>query len=568
MSVLGTILGDGVNIADLRNPRLWDGVGQFHRKTTSGQSVSAETALTLDAYFAVQKVISEDVGKTPIKVYRKLDRGKELLPNHPVQWLLHDEPNPEMVPQKFIELLAHWASGWGRGPAEIQRDANGYPAALWPIHPSRVRPTRFEGALLYDVINDDHTWVRLPASDVIDVIGWGTIDAGYGMLRYAAESIGQGLAAKEFGAAFFGNGAMPGIVITHPGKLSDEATERMRQSWRQIYGSNNAHTPAILEQGVKAERLSIAPDEAQFIDTQQVTVEALCRFARVALSKVHSRQHQYKDSVEQENINHINDTMVPWYNRFEQEFNRKLLTRAERKSGIYTKFVIKAWLIGDMQARSQFYRERFNIGTLSQNDIRELEDENPIGPEGDTYYVALNMGPSEQTSLGDNASRAGRPGVDNNSRKVNQSRSPRTEAIVTVQAKVAAGLLATAFRRQERAVNRAAEKAADRDAFALASAKFWMDERALLAEMLGPVVDATTALLAAEYGETASTECAAEALGMFVGVLTEDLGNEALRSYGLRPFAHADGLDRLAALSLMMRLHKAVFAETRSEHDN
>lgn len=495
MSVLGSIFAeDSMSLSDFRNPRAWLSDSMGGRKTASGASVTSETALTLPAYYAILHVLSEDVGKTPLRVYQKTGpRSSETRPDHEVDWVLHDEPNPSLTPQQCKELLVSWAAGWGRGVAEIERVGKGF--RLWPIHPSRVTVRSIGDVLFYDIKSDGGRIDRLESSEVVDVIGWGDLNNGHSMLRYAAECIGVGLAAQSYGATFFGNSAIPGVVITHPGKLSDDAADNIRKGWMLRFGAGGNHEPAVMREGMKAERISIPPEEAQFIETRKFTIEDLCRYGRIQLSKVQYGEKALSGTIEAENIQHINDTMIPWYLRLEQEFNRKLLTEQERRDGYHTKFQIKAWLKGDTAAQTQHIREMFNIGVYSQNDAREFLDLNGIGPEGDTYYVALNMGPSEQTSQGDNASRAGKPGVDKNIRK------GRIEKIKKAQTKVIAAAFDGILRKESKALARCAEKAGgDFDAFAAAIGKFYVENRESMSDALRPSASALESLLAMEYG--------------------------------------------------------------------
>jgi HK97 family phage portal protein len=108
------------------------------QKTQAGQRVSNDSALQLSTVFACIRNISEDVGKLPLKLYKTLEpRGKETLPKHAAYSLLHDKPNPEMTAVTFRTALMGHCLGWGNGFAEIERNIDGSPRALWPL---RRRP--------------------------------------------------------------------------------------------------------------------------------------------------------------------------------------------------------------------------------------------------------------------------------------------------------------------------------------------------------------------------------------------------------------------------------------------
>jgi phage portal protein BeeE len=87
---------------------------------------------------------------------------------------------------------------------------------------------------------------------------------------------------------------------------------------------------------------------------------------------------------------------MPWVNAIEQEYNWKLFTPDEIAQGYYVKFLLNGLLRGDMASRAAFYKSMFEVAGLSPNRILQLEDEEPIGPEGDTYFVSNNVKPLDQ----------------------------------------------------------------------------------------------------------------------------------------------------------------------------
>ena len=406
MSIVLDMVRAATGDRDANNDRWWSGGWAGGRKTKAGETVSPESANALSPYFAALCAISEDVAKLPLFVYRHLKpAGKEKVLDHPAFHLLHREANPEMGPMTFRETLTGWALGWGNGIAEIERAGNGDPVALWPIHPNRVAMKRLPAdrdplqSLVYEVRNEGAEPTYLSTANVLHLIGRGGGIWGKSIAQVAAESIGVGLAAQSFGAAFFGNGTHICGVLEHPGELDDDAHERLRKDWVDRYGGpGNVGKPAILEEGMKWARVGIPPEEAQFLETRQFQVEEIARWFRIPPHKIQHLARATFSNIEHQSIEYVVDCLMTWLDRWEGEIARKLFRTSEQD--LFAEHVVQGLMRGDSRTRGQFYREQFGIGTLSINEIRELENRNPI-EGGDVYYVPLNMTPADQAAAED-----------------------------------------------------------------------------------------------------------------------------------------------------------------------
>ena len=377
------------------------------RKTASGTRVTATKSLALSAYFAAIRNISEDVGKLPLKTYKELDRGKETQKDHRVYTLLHDEPNDEMTAMSFRETLTSHAMGWGGGFAEIERSRIGDPIALHIIHPSRVSIKRRPGSKkLYYYVKSydvDQTGIATPVDHVeiepknmfhIHGLGANGI-SGYCMSVLAKEAIGMGLEAERMGASFFANGMALSGILVHPGELEDKARRNLRRQWHKVYGgSKKSGKVAVLEEGVEYKQLSIPPEQAQYLETRQFQVEEIARWFRMPPHKLQHLLRSTFNNIESQNIEYTIDTLQPWLTRWEQEIKRKLFNKTTEKD-LFAEHVVTALLRGDNVKRSLYEKNQFMVGAMSQNDIREAENRNSIGPKGDIYYVPMNMQPSE-----------------------------------------------------------------------------------------------------------------------------------------------------------------------------
>lgn len=365
-------------------------------KTLSGEIVNNDKAYTLSTVFACIRAISEDVGKLPLKLYKNLEpRGKEPLPKHRLYGLLHDQPNPEMTAVTFRRVLTAHALGWGNGFAEIERDVTGIPLSLWPLRPDRVRVFRLDdNRIWYEIRTEEGQTAWLRDDNILHIPGLGFDGLiGYNVIRYARECLGGCLAAQKFASSFFGNGVRSSGMLIHPENLSKEARENLRASFAQYQGAENANRLMILEEGLQFKETTIPPEDAQFLETRQFNVAEICRWFRMPPNKVaDTTRAQGWSTLEQTNTDYVVDTLTPWLVVWEQEIWRKLLAPQEQRKGLFARHVVQGLLRGDTKTRHEAYKTGRNWGWLSADDIRELEDMNPLPDgKGDKYLIPLNM---------------------------------------------------------------------------------------------------------------------------------------------------------------------------------
>lgn len=370
-------------------------------RTTSGKNVNEMTALQTTAVYACVRILAEAIASLPIHVYRHTDEGKEQDVNHQLYYLLHDEPNPDMTSFVFRETLMSHLLIWGNAYAQIIRDGRGQVLALYPLLPDRMTVKRDEKGELYYVYQrseednpnfKDKGNIILKKSEVLHVSGLGFDGLiGYSPIAMAKNAVGITLATEEYGASFFANGANPGGVLEHPGILKDPS--KVRESWNQVYqGTNNSHKVAVLEEGMSYKTIGIPPNEAQFLETRKFQINEIARLYRIPPHMVGDLEKSSFSNIEQQSLEFVKYTLDPWVVRFEQAFQKALLLPDEKKT-YFIKFNVDGLLRGDYQSRMNGYAIGRQNGWLSTNDIRRLEDMNPLSKEegGDLYLVNGNM---------------------------------------------------------------------------------------------------------------------------------------------------------------------------------
>ncbi|HEM5078184.1 TPA: phage portal protein [Streptococcus suis] len=370
-------------------------------RTTSGENVDEFKAMQTTAVYACVRILAEAVASLPIHVYERTSTGKEKKVEHPLYFLLHDEPNPEMSSFVFRETLMIHLLIWGNAYVQIIRDRSGQVISLYPLLPDKMSVHRDESGKLYYKYkrqSEENPNFKekgdaiLRAEDVLHVPGLGFDGLiGYSPIALAKNAIGMTLATENYGASFFKNGANPGGVLEHPGILKDP--KRVRDSWNAVYnGVTNAHKVAVLEEGMKYTQVGIPPEEAQFLQTRKFQINEIARLYRIPPHMIGDLEKSSFSNIEQQSLEFVKYTLDPWVVRLEQAFKRSLFLPEEKKT-YFVKFNVDGLLRGDYQSRMNGYAIGRQNGWLSTNDIRELEDLNLLSDEegGNLYLINGNM---------------------------------------------------------------------------------------------------------------------------------------------------------------------------------
>lgn len=384
---------DRTGTTDPRNPAYWlqrlVGGGQ----STAGENVNPDTAMTASSVFACGRNLAEDTAKLPMKVFEKLEeRGTKRLPQHPLHRLLNWESNSETSAFNFRQAVMAGAVFWGNGYAEIEETNGGGVFAFNQIHPRRVTPKRDERGLYYEVAQPNGAKAKdVPAAKMLHISGFSQDGVvGEMISKLGKESIGLTMAVEKLGASFFGNGAFAGVIIKHPGDLSPEAQKKMKKNWDdQHRGSAKFAGTTVLDEGMTVDKMTVDNEQAQFLETRQFQVEEVARWFRMPPHKIgHLARATGWTTLETTNADYIIDALMPWMERIEQEIKRKCISRSEPT--IYVKHNVAGLLRGDTTARFDAYGKAIQAGWMSRNDVRELEDLNPID-DGDVYLVPTNL---------------------------------------------------------------------------------------------------------------------------------------------------------------------------------
>ena len=297
----------------------------------------------------------------------------------------------------------------------VRSERTGRPQELIPVPWRLVQPWRdLAGRVWYDVSHPvTGEAMRLPQEDMIHMKGASRDGlTGVSVLRRASEAIQAARSQQQYGLSYFASGGQPSGVLRTESDLGGYAkgpdgkplqrkdgsyvTKRdvIRQEWERVHmGPSNSHRVAILDLSLDYKPLAASNADAQFIESQDVSVKDLARYFGVPLYKIQEGKQSYSSN-EQNAIEYVVGTLHPIVTQYEEELSYKLLTDRELRGGLEIRLNLMGELRGDSASRATWYKNMRETGAFSVNEIRALEDLPPV-PGGDTHYASLNYVPLE-----------------------------------------------------------------------------------------------------------------------------------------------------------------------------
>jgi HK97 family phage portal protein len=364
-------------------------------KTTSGVTVSPDSAMKQSAVWACVRVKQEDIGKLPCILYRRLGdgKGKVRATDHPLYDLIGSRPNRRDTAFDFKAFMQGQLDTRGNALAIKEFDGRGKVAGLWPqpwANVDLLASTDGE-ELFYRVRLRDGTQVTIPAEGVLHLKGM-SLDGLIGLspIAYHRETIGLALAAEKYGASFFGNSARPSGVLKVKQVLGKEAVEALRVGWKEKFqGPDRANQMVVLDGEMDWQQIGMDNADAQYVETRTQSNQDIYRIYRMPPHKVGDLDKATFSNIEQQALEYVTDCLLSEMVRWEQTLRRDLLTEDERKEYFF-EFLPDALLRGDLKSRYEAYAIGRNWGWLTVNDILDRENMNRV-ENGDIRLQPLNM---------------------------------------------------------------------------------------------------------------------------------------------------------------------------------
>jgi len=367
--------------------------------TASGEEVTPASAQGLSAVYACVRLIRETIASLPVHLMARTQDGarkKRRATEHPLYDILHDTPNPELTSFEFFESLVDHLELRGNAYAFIETSTSGDVLALWPLHPDRMVVERKDRKLIYAWRDNNGTKHPVRADQILHIRQNYDGLIGHSPVEVVREAIGAGMAVQDYGASFFNHGAHFSSIIALEGVMQKDEKAAMKEVLGPsgpYGGARNAGKTVVIDRTkMSVERLSIRPDEAQFLETQKFNVVQIARIFGVPPTMIGDLEKATYSNVEQEMIKFVIHCLRSRIIRIERALERALLQDREK---YFVRFNVDALLRGDMQSQAIAFKEGRYGGWLNADDIRDMMDLNPLpNGIGQTYWMPGNMLPA------------------------------------------------------------------------------------------------------------------------------------------------------------------------------
>lgn len=369
--------------------------------SNAGKTVTQANILSLSAAWACTRLISETIATLPLSLYRRTTNGPVVATDHPLQNILHAQPNPDTT------AAVHWESTVaamllrGNARAELLKVGNRI-VGLKFLVPDRLQLRQLPNRQYeYRYTDDDGKQRVIPKDRIWTIPGFSLNgQSGCSVITYGANVFGNALAADEAAGKTFSKGLMPTTAFTYPTVMNPEQRADTRTAIESLSGSANAGKSAVLEAGIQAVKVGIDPNDAQLLESRGFSVEEVCRWFRTPPWMVGhgEKSTSWGTGIEQQMIGFLMFTLAPWLRRVEQSITKDLLTPAEQQR-LYPKFTVEGLLRADSAGRATFYASMVDHGIFTRDEVRALEDREPMGGNAAVLTVQTAMAPLDSLGL-------------------------------------------------------------------------------------------------------------------------------------------------------------------------
>lgn len=366
----------------------------------AGVEVTPKAVMQLDAAWSCVRLISETIATLPLSMFERTPSGKRLASQHALHFVIHDQPNTDSTASVFWEAMVAAMLLRGAGRAEKLYVGSSL-VGLSFLDPNKLvcrRDTAGRKHFTYPRPNGE---MREIAEARIWTIPGFTLDGvnGVSVISYGAKVFGSAIAAEKAAAQTFKSGLLQTVYYKMAAFLKPDQRADFKKN---LQGSVERGEAPLLEGGMDVGSVGVNPADAQLLESRSFSVESICRWFRVPPWMVgHTEKStSWGTGIEQQMIGFLTFTLGPWLRRIEQAISKDLLTPAERLR-YYPKFAVEGLLRADSAGRASFYGVMVDKGILTRDEVRELEDREPMG--GNAAVLTVQSAMTTLDALGANA---------------------------------------------------------------------------------------------------------------------------------------------------------------------
>lgn len=383
-----------------RDPEKWF-LDWFYggQESESGVRVGPHSALKCAPYYQAINILSSDIGKITLPLFKRTDKGRERDTKHRAYRLTMHEFNDAMTADVGKQLLQSHALGWGNGRAAILRDNAANPLGLFPLLPDRTETKVINGEIWHlTKIGDNQEERAYRDENVLHIKGLGFDGiTGYSVATMARNSLGLSLAAEKHSGNLLKNGAIPGIVLETDGKMSRPDALQLIADWDKWHaGTSNAGRTGIAMQGIKVKTMEpMKNTDAQFLESRKFQRVEVASWFNMPPHKLGDDSRISYNSLEQENLSYLQGCLLFWFVRWQNECRRKLLTeRQKEEDSHYFEFFVDILASVDFPAKVEALNKLVASTIFNPNEAREKLNMNHR--EGGDAYENPNTNSREE----------------------------------------------------------------------------------------------------------------------------------------------------------------------------
>lgn len=350
----------------------------------ASSSATADSALTIAAFFNGVEQISNDIAKLPKYVYIRENDNRIKDSDNPINYLLNTAPNDLMTAFDFWKIIGISVILRGNAFAEIVKNKSTGLEESYIFHGHKdVKVFKQGNKLFYDVKGK-----IVSGENMLHFKGF-SFDGlvGIGVIQFAASQMGIALDAQAYAQDIYKDRGLGYGVIETDKSVDVTNKKAIEEGFATKMSSKNKFKVPMLDEGMKYKGISITPQEAEFLATKKDAVLECCRWLNIAPHKVKDLSAGTFSNIYQQSIEHTQDSILPWAIRIEQEVNRKSFAKESAK---FFRMNVNSLLRGDLESKRNFYTAMVYAGIYTRNEVRLMEEMNRI--DGlDEILQPLNM---------------------------------------------------------------------------------------------------------------------------------------------------------------------------------
>ncbi|WP_434590101.1 phage portal protein [Pseudomonas sp. R4-83] len=354
------------------------------KRTKSGVTITAKTALTIPIVWSCVKILSESAAGLPLKIFEDTPAGRVLADTKTRQARLLRKPNPHMTKLNFLKCAVVNMALRGNGYNIIERADNGDWIGLIPVSADDVEVDTSDDLLYWATVGGK----RFPVSpenmlhfklfSVDGIIGLSPVE-------YMAESMGLSKTAQNWSAMFMRKGGFTGGYVIYDQFLTKTQQAQIMEKFPDVRKGdvNDIGSMGILQGGPKIVPAGLSQKDSQFIESQQFQEEAIagCYGVPLYLANRAGKTSIMGSNLEQQTSGFVTFGLKPYLDAIEDEINDKLF----RDKPQFVEFVVEGLLRADSAGRATYYQAALGgsggSGWMCINEVRRKENLPPLAGE-------------------------------------------------------------------------------------------------------------------------------------------------------------------------------------------